>query len=193
MDAAPGPGGSLVGGGAVDAAWAEGDIPAAWRAEVPPGTDPSVLLIGLWLNRLGRLFEVRLDALVRRHGLVPSEFRVLGTLLLDGPPYELSPTQLNAIVVLTSGGMTKAVSRLETLALVERRADPSDGRGVLVRLTPSGVRTGRALLAELVGGLEEQLTTVSAGDRSTIVDSLRTLLGTYGEAAPDAGGADPEK
>ena len=51
-----------------------------------------MLLVGLWLNRLGRLFEVRLDALVRRHGLVPSEFRVLGTLLLDGPPYELSPS-----------------------------------------------------------------------------------------------------
>ena len=158
-----------------------GDIPDAWRAEVPPDTDPSVLLIALWLNRLGRLFEVNLDALVRRHGLIPSEFRVLGTLLLNGAPYELSPTRLNEIVVLTSGGMTKAVSRLETLALVERRADPSDGRGVLIRLTRSGVRTSRALLAELVGGLEDQLTTVTAGDRITIVDSLRALLGTYGE------------
>ena len=152
-----------------------------------------MLLVALWLNRLGRLFEVSLDALVRRHGLVPSEFRVLGTLLLDGEPYELSPTRLNAIVVLTSGGMTKAVSRLETLGLVERRADPADGRGVLVRLTPTGVRTGRELLAELVGGLEEQLEVVSAGDRIAIVDTLRTLLGTYGPAARDAGEADPEK
>ena len=82
--------------------------------------------------------------------------------------------------MLSSGGMTKAVGRLETLELVERRADPADGRGVLVRLTPAGVRTGRELLAELVGGLEAQLTTVSAGDRTTIVDSLRALLGTYG-------------
>ncbi len=193
MDTVPTPVDAPVDAGLVDAAWAEGGIPAAWRAEVPTATDPSVLLVGLWLNRLGRLFEVRLDALVRRYGLVPSEFRVLGTLLLDGPPYELSPTQLNAIVVLTSGGMTKAVSRLETLALVERRADPSDGRGVLVRLTLPGVRTGRALLAELLGGLEEQLTTVSAGQRRTIVDSLRTLLGTYGDVARDAGGAEPEK
>jgi DNA-binding MarR family transcriptional regulator len=189
MDAAP----KTLEANVVDAAWAAGGIPDAWRAEIPAGTDPSVLLIALWLNRLGRLFEVRLDALVRQRGLVPSEFRVLGTLLLDGEPYELSPTQLNAIVVLTSGGMTKAVSRLETLALVERRADPSDGRGVLVRLTRAGVHTGRELLAELVVGLEEQLTTVSAGDRVSVVDALRTLLGTYTHEAPDAGGAHPEK
>lgn len=173
----------------VDAAWSDGDIPDAWRAVLPPDTDPSALLVALWLNRLGRLFEVNLDSLVRRHGLIPSEFRVLGTLLLNGSPYELSPTQLNEIVVLTSGGMTKAVNRLETLDLVERRADPSDGRGVLVRLTRAGVRTSRALLAELVRGFEDQLTAITAGDRVTIVDSLRALLGTYG----DAGETDPEK
>jgi DNA-binding MarR family transcriptional regulator len=185
MDAAPSPLDARV----VDAAWAHGDIPDAWHAVVPPGTDPAALLVALWLNRLGRLFEVNLDALVRRHGLVPSEFRVLGTLLLNGSPHELSPTQLNQIVVLTSGGMTKAVSRLETLGLVERRADPSDGRGVLVRLTRAGVRTSGTLLGELVRGFEDQLTAVAAGDRTTMVDSLRTLLGTYG----DAGGAHPEK
>ncbi len=110
-------------------------VPDAWRALLPPGADPSVLLIALWLNRLGRRFEVQLDALVRAEGLIPSEFRVLGTLLLNGEPHELSPTRLNEIVVLTSGGMTKAIRRLESLQLVERRADPSDGRGVLVRLT----------------------------------------------------------
>ena len=120
MDTAPSPVDSQVDARVVDAAWAHGDIPDAWHAALPPGTDPSVLLVALWLNRLGRLFEVNLDSLVRRHGLIPSEFRVLGTLLLDGSPYELSPTQLNEIVVLTSGGMTKAVSRLESLALVER-------------------------------------------------------------------------
>jgi len=182
MDTAPSPVDERVDAQVVDAAWSHGDIPDAWHAVVPPGTDPSALLVALWLNRLGRLFEVNLDSLVRRHGLIPSEFRVLGTLLLNGSPYELSPTLLNEIVVLTSGGMTKAVSRLESVALVERHADPSDGRGVLVRLTRSGIRTSRALLAELISGFEDQLTTVAATDRTTMVDSLRTLLGTYGPA-----------
>lgn len=159
------------------------DIPEAWHDALPPGADPSALLVALWLNRLGRRFEASLDALVRRHGLVPSEFRVLGTLLLDGAPYELSPTRLNEIVILTSGGMTKAVSRLVVLGLVDRRADPDDGRGVLVRLTRSGVRTGRALLSELVVGLDEQLAPVSPTRRAAIVDSLHTLLATYGDPA----------
>jgi len=132
---------------------------------------------------------VQLDALVRAEGLIPSEFRVLGTLLLNGEPYELSPTRLNEIVVLTSGGMTKAIRRLESLRLVERRADPSDGRGVLVRLTAAGITTSRALLAELVRGLEAQLDGMSGTDRVTIVEALSALLSTYG----DTGAGGPEK
>lgn len=173
----------------VDAAWSHGDVPDAWHAVLPPGTDPSALLVALWLNRLGRLFEVGLDTLVRRHGLIPSEFRVLGTLLLSGSPHELSPTRLNELVVLSSGGMTKAVNRLVALDLVERRADPADGRGVLVRLTRAGVRTGRSVLAELIAGFDVQLAPVAADRRAAIVDSLRMLLATYG----DAGGAPTEK
>ena len=166
----------------VDAAWARGVLPEPWRAVAPAGTDPSTLLVALWLNRLGRLFEAGFESLVREHGLIPSESRVLGTLLLNGPPHELSPTRLNEIVVLTSGGMTKAVSRLESLRFVERRADPSDGRGVLVRLTRTGRRVGTAVLADLVASFETQLAPLGLHERRAIVDALRALLGTYGDA-----------
>ncbi|MEX2099983.1 MAG: MarR family winged helix-turn-helix transcriptional regulator [Acidimicrobiia bacterium] len=175
----------------VDAAWARGGLPDEWRAVLPPGADPASLLIALWLNRLGRLFEVGFEALVREHGLIPSESRVLGTLLLNGSPYELSPTRLNEIVVLTSGGMTKAVSRLETLGLVDRRADPADGRGVLVRLTRAGRRAGTAVLAGLVTSFDAQLAPIGVDAKAAIVDALRALLGTYGAnhraAAADRG------
>ncbi|TDB73481.1 MarR family winged helix-turn-helix transcriptional regulator [Micromonospora sp. KC721] len=43
--------------------------------------------------------------------------------------------------VLTTGGVTRLVDRLEVAGLVERVADPGDRRGRLVRLTPLGEET----------------------------------------------------
>jgi DNA-binding MarR family transcriptional regulator len=43
-------------------------------------------------------------------------------------------------VVLSSGGMTSRLDKLEAAGLVARGADPADRRGVLVRLTPKGRR-----------------------------------------------------
>jgi DNA-binding MarR family transcriptional regulator len=155
---------------------------------LPDGVEPSVLLVTLWLNRLGRLFEVSVDALVREHGLVASELRVLGTLLLAGAPHELSPTRLNEIVVLSSGGMTKAVARLVDLELVERRRDPDDGRGVLVRLTRAGHRTATGLLATLVHDVQARLAPLGTEGRTAAAAVLADLLAAFA----DAGGRDTE-
>jgi DNA-binding MarR family transcriptional regulator len=154
-------------------------LPAEWEAVLPAGVEPSVLLVTLWLNRLGRLFEVSLEAMVREHGLVASELRVLGTLLLAGPPYELSPTRLNDIVVLSSGGMTKAVARLVDLGLVERRADPADGRGVLVRLTRSGRRRATELLGALTRDVQDRLAPLGPERRAVAAAVLGDLLGAF--------------
>ncbi len=43
--------------------------------------------------------------------------------------------------VLTTGGVTRLVDRMETAGLVERVDDPDDRRGRLVRLTPLGEET----------------------------------------------------
>lgn len=45
-------------------------------------------------------------------------------------------------LVMSQPGLSRKVERLESAALVERRPDPDDGRGVIVKLT----RAGRAAL-----------------------------------------------
>lgn len=59
--------------------------------------------------------------------------------------------------------MTTQVRRLETLGLVERATDPTDGRGVLVSATRAGVsrhrrtkHTARALYEELLADWSEK-------------------------------------
>jgi DNA-binding MarR family transcriptional regulator len=79
-------------------------------------------------------------------------------------------------MMLTSGGMTGRIDRLERRALVRRSAHPSDRRGIVVTLTPSG----RQLVDEAVGvGLAAQrevLERLPARDRAQLVVLLRDLL-----------------
>ena len=50
----------------------------------------------------------------------------------------MTPSQLLQRVVLSSGGMTNRLDRLEAAGWIARRADPADRRGVVVELTAAG-------------------------------------------------------
>jgi DNA-binding MarR family transcriptional regulator len=86
--------------------------------------------------------------------------RLFGVLRRGNPPQDISLTAASTLGNLDANGpcrltelatregvtqpaMTQLVSRLEREQLAERTTDPTDGRVVLVRVTP----TGRALLA----------------------------------------------
>jgi DNA-binding MarR family transcriptional regulator len=53
----------------------------------------------------------------------------------------LSMRSISREQVVTTGGATRLVDRMEAAGLVARSADPDDGRGRLVRLTPLGEET----------------------------------------------------
>jgi DNA-binding MarR family transcriptional regulator len=76
-------------------------------------------------------------------GLLPADLDVLGALRVRPPPHELTPTELYRSLLLSSGGLSKILHRLEVAGLIERRANSADGRSRLVCLSPQG-----ALLAE---------------------------------------------
>ena len=94
------------------------------------------------------------------HGLEPWEFDVLAALRRAGAPYQLSPGQLVAETLVTSGTMTNRIDRLEARGLVRRLPDPADGRGVLVRLTDAGRGLVDTALADL---LERERIAADAG------------------------------
>jgi DNA-binding MarR family transcriptional regulator len=71
-------------------------------------------------------------------GLELSEFDVLSALRRSGEPYALTPKQLLASNLVSSGTMTYRIDRLVESGLVVREDDPADGRSVLVRMTPEG-------------------------------------------------------
>jgi DNA-binding MarR family transcriptional regulator len=120
---------------------------AQWRKERPD-------LDSLPMAILGRLAEAallvardRLEPMFAQFGLQAGEFDVLATLRRSGAPYTLTPTALYEATMISSGGMTNRIDRLEKAGLVERRPHPSDRRGALVALTEKG----GALIDKAVG------------------------------------------
>ena len=110
------------------------------------------------------------------HGLNPGEFGVLIELRLAGPPYRMTPTQLYNRSLVTSGGMTGRIDRLEARALVHRLPDPGDRRSVLVELTESGYELIEAAAPTHFGNMERLAEGLTPEDRECLAILLRKLL-----------------
>ncbi|MET0418830.1 MAG: MarR family transcriptional regulator [Actinoplanes sp.] len=103
--------------------------------------------------RLSRLAGDRMEKAYITFGIGRPEFDVLATLRRAGAPYELSPGALASSMMLSTGGTTARLDRLEKAGLIERLPSPSDRRSVLVRLTGKGFE----VVDQAVGaGLAEQ-------------------------------------
>ncbi|MCW3491955.1 MarR family winged helix-turn-helix transcriptional regulator [Microbacterium sp. SSM24] len=113
------------------------EIQEAWRRE-RPDLDPSPQGVIGRLHRVAIELTERLVAVYGEFGLTEGEFDVLATLRRAGEPYEHAAGDLADHTLVTTGGLTKRVDRLEARGLVERRAEASDARRRLVRLTPEG-------------------------------------------------------
>lgn len=125
------------------------EIQAEWRRE-RPDLDPSPQAVIGRLHLVALRLTERLVAVYRDFGLSEGEFDVLATLRRAGAPYERPAGELADHTLVTTGGLTKRVDRLEARGLVERRAEASDARKRLVRLTPEGTELiDRAIAAHL--------------------------------------------
>jgi DNA-binding MarR family transcriptional regulator len=74
----------------------------------------------------------------------------------------LSMVEINRDILMTQGGISRLVARLEQRGLVERCADPADARAALISLTPEGVRVqqsvGRVHAAAVTAAMTRALT-----------------------------------
>jgi DNA-binding MarR family transcriptional regulator len=148
-----------------------GRLVAAWRRE-RPDLDPSAKEITGRIIRLASVFQESYRETFDPLGLNEGDYGVLSPLRRAGAPYELTPTELARHRMMTSGGMTAAIDRLERKGLLARVPNPADRRGSLVRLTDAGLRVVDEAISEQVV-TEGRLVSVLDPDEQA---QLRTLL-----------------
>ncbi len=144
-----------------------------WRRERPE-IDAGGMALVPRVMRLAHLYDSEMARVSRSFGLKPGWLDVLSALRRVGPPYRMSASELARSVLLSSGGMTLRIDRMEEAGLLRRHPDPSDRRGVLVELTPRGRRVidgaidaHLALYEELVGGA------LTKSEQRTFIELMR--------------------
>jgi len=154
------------------------DLVEAWRRE---RSDLELAPVEVFsrISRLSRHLDRARKQAFNEQQIESWEFDVLAALRRAGAPYELSPGRLLKETLVTSGTMTNRVDRLAARKLVERLPDPSDRRGVLVRLTASGKATVDAAFESLVERERDLLAAMPAKDRKQLAGLLRTLLSPF--------------
>ena len=146
-----------------------------WRQE-RPDLDPAAKQITGRIVRLASLFQQAYGQVFATVGLNEGDYGVLSALRRAGEPFQLTPTDLARHRMMTSGGMTAAIDRLERKGLVGRTANPDDRRGSLVRLTEEGRRVIEQAM-ELHADAEHQLVSELNGkERQQLERLLRKLL-----------------
>ena len=87
----------------------------------------------------------------------------------------VSVTDLAGHMGVTVATMSLAIDRLERRAYVRRARDPADGRRVLVRATPAGIRLREAKSVLDPVRVEQVLARLSSADREVVLESLQQL------------------
>jgi DNA-binding MarR family transcriptional regulator len=139
--------------------------------------DSELMRLMVTLHRVYAAKTARSGAIFSRHGLCPAEFDVLASLRRTPPPHELTPSDVQRSVIITSGGLTKILRQLETRGLVTRSTDASDRRIKPIRLSPSALPIIEQTMQELIADSGEWLhSALSAAEILQITDLLSKLL-----------------
>lgn len=155
-----------------------GRVHTLWRQEMPDvSLEGSAILARA--RRITLMAREKIVPLLSRHGLDGGEFYVLAALRRAGKPYALRPTELFKSLMVSSGGMTDRLRRLEERGLVRRRPSDQDRRSMLVELTPEG----RSLIErawredmELENRLVASLNSAERQQLARLLEQLSSLL-----------------
>ncbi|MGI5499703.1 MarR family winged helix-turn-helix transcriptional regulator [Lentzea sp. CA-135723] len=130
--------------------------------------------------RLQTLLERHIAEVLKQHGLSRSELDVLGA-LAGGPA---RPQELSSQLLLTTGGISNILRRLEADGHITREANAKDARSNIVRLTPQGEAIARETGDAVTEVIDRVLGPVDASVVSAAADHLHRVLVALGEDAP---------
>ncbi|SOF00130.1 transcriptional regulator, MarR family [Burkholderia sp. OK233] len=147
-----------------------------WARERPDLPALPMAVFGRLSDAAERVMTDHMNPLFAEAGLQSGEFDVLATLRRSGEPYMLSPTQLYEAAMISSGGMTNRLDRLERAGLVERLPDPNDRRGKLIALTEAGKQVIDETIGRHVANEERLLSVLTQAEQEKLNALLKKLI-----------------
>lgn len=143
-------------------------------AQAAPDLDTGSMGIIARLYRYQFLVDKELGNLYRQHGVNFGEFDVLATLRRNQVP--LTPTELMASSMLSSGAMTNRLDKLEKANLVKREHSDEDRRSVRVSLTSDGERLIDNLVPLHMSLQQSMLEGLSETEQTQLASLLKKAL-----------------
>jgi MarR family 2-MHQ and catechol resistance regulon transcriptional repressor len=155
-------------------------VPAPKKVPTLDAAEASALRLWVILSRAHEAIARHAEADVARHGLTIAEFGILEALYHVGP---MLLGELQRRILVSSGGVTYLVDRLQERGLVERQPCPDDRRARYAALTTEGKR----LLARIFPGharaIEHAMSGLTRADRERAAALLKSL-GRAAESLP---------
>lgn len=147
---------------------------AQWARELPDLDTAPMAVLGR-IYRISNLVRPGIEATFAGFGLDRGEFDVISTLRRSGPPYRLTPTELYTSLMISSGGLTHRLGRLQKAGLIERLPSPDDKRSLIVALTEKGQQLAEQAFRQDMANEAAVIADMDPDRRSELEALLREL------------------
>lgn len=151
----------------------------------PETFDELLLPLIAALHHADQWHRQRAEVIMAIHGLTPAEFDVLATLRRSPPPGELTPSEIQRGMLITSGGLTKVLQQLESRGLITRTTSETDRRIKPVHLTLPAVQLIEKAMSELITVIRAAIESkLSVKETNQLVILLNKASGRIGHRTP---------
>jgi DNA-binding MarR family transcriptional regulator len=159
-------------------------IEAAWRRERPDVDVSSVGIVSrIW--RISRHLEQARKERLAEHGTDRVTLDVLAMLRRSGPPFRMTAGELTHHSLISSGGVSQRLEKLERAGLVTRHIHTDDRRRIDVELTAVGVELIDSILADLMAHEAALLDDLDPAEQKDLRRILKRLLARFEPSVAD--------
>ena len=153
-------------------------VEAGWRRERPDIDVSSVgIVTRIW--RIGRHLDRQRKDRLEALGTDRVALDVLAMLRRAGPPYRRTAGELQQSALITSGGMSQRLERLEAAGLISRHMHPTDRRKVEVALTATGMALVDEVTGDLMANESKLLDVLDPAEQTQLRALLKKLLSNF--------------
>ncbi|MEU0649667.1 MarR family winged helix-turn-helix transcriptional regulator [Streptomyces umbrinus] len=145
-----------------------------WRRELPE-VDVAPLAVFGRIHRVFLRYQAHITDVFNEYGINAAAFDIMAALRRHGAPYRLTAGALADTSLITSGGVSLRLDRLEKVGLVTRERDEVDKRVVYVKLTDAGVELIEKVAAAHFANEENLLVGLTPTERRQLGQLLSRL------------------